>query len=113
MQIWFFYALVAALFIGIKDMITKDITTKYTYVEYVLIANFIIFILTIIYILTMKPVIKKPNLRDGFYIFIRIAIVLIIIEPCIFMALKYCKNPGYAKSIINLIYLIQHQMLHQ
>ena len=35
-------------------------------------------------------------------IVLRLFIVFIIIEPCIFMALKHCKNPGYAKSIINL-----------
>ena len=35
-----------------------------------------------------------------------ICIVLLIIEPCIFMALKHCDNPGYAKSIINLNTLV-------
>ena len=50
----------------------------------------------------MRPTLKKPKIKDGFYILIRIVIVLLIIEPCIFMALKHCDNPGYAKSIINL-----------
>ena len=102
MQVWFFYALIAALFIGVKDMITKDISNNYTYVQYILIANLIVFIFTVLYILTMRPKLKSPTMRDGFYIFIRIAIIWLIVEPCIFMALKHCKNPGYAKSIINL-----------
>ena len=29
-------------------------------------------------------------------------VVYLIIEPCIFNSMKFCKNPGYAKSIINL-----------
>ena len=59
-----------------------------------------------VYIFTMKPKLKKPNVRDGLFIFLRILIVLLIIEPCIFMALKHCDNPGYAKSIINLNTLV-------
>ena len=106
MQTWFIYALIAALFIGVKDLITKDITKRYSYIEYILVANLFVFILTLIYIFTMKPTLKKPNFKDGFYILIRIVIVLLVIEPCIFMALKHCDNPGYAKSIINLNTLV-------
>ena len=106
MQTWFIYALIAAVFIGVKDLITKDITKRYSYIEYILVANLFVFILTLIYIFTMRPTLKKPNFKDGFYILIRIVIVLLIIEPCIFMALKHCDNPGYAKSIINLNTLV-------
>ena len=106
MQIWFLYALIAAVFIGIKDMMTKDLTNRYSYVEYIIIANIFIFIVTMIYIFTMKPKLKRPNVKDGLFIFLRILIVLLIIEPCIFMALKHCDNPGYAKSIINLNTLV-------
>ena len=93
-------------FIGFKDLITKDITKRYSYIEYILVANLFVFILTLIYIFTMRPTLKKPNFKDGFYILIRIVIVLLVIEPCIFMALKHCDNPGYAKSIINLNTLV-------
>ena len=106
MQTWFIYALIAAIFIGVKDLITKDITKRYSYIEYILVANLFVFILTLIYIFTMRPTLKKPNIKDGFYILIRIVIVLLIVEPCIFMALKHCDNPGYAKSIINLNTLV-------
>ena len=106
MQTWFIYALIAAIFIGVKDLITKDITKRYSYIEYILVANLFVFILTLIYIFTMRPTLKKPNIKDGFYILIRIVIVLLVIEPCIFMALKHCDNPGYAKSIINLNTLV-------
>ena len=106
MQQWFMYALIAAVFIGVKDLITKDLTKRYSYIEYILVANLFVFILTLIYIFTMRPTLKKPNIKDGFYILIRIVIVLLVIEPCIFMALKHCDNPGYAKSIINLNTLV-------
>ena len=106
MQQWFLYALIAAVFIGVKDLMTKDLTNRYSYIEYVIIANIFIFIVTMIYIFTMKPKLKKPDIKDGLFIFLRILIVLLIIEPCIFMALKHCDNPGYAKSIINLNTLV-------
>ena len=106
MQIWFLYALIAAVFIGIKDMMTKDLTNRYSYVEYIILANILVFAFTIIYIFTMKPKLKRPNVKDGLFIFLRLCIVFLIIEPCIFMALKHCDNPGYAKSIINLNTLV-------
>ena len=106
MQIWFLYALIAAIFIGVKDMMTKDLTNRYSYVEYIIIANIIVFAVTIVYIFTMKPKLKKPTTKDGLFIFLRLCIVFLIVEPCIFMALKHCDNPGYAKSIINLNTLV-------
>ena len=72
MKEWFMYALIAAIFIGVKDLMTKDIAKRYNYIEYILIANIMVFVLTLIYIFTMKPTLKKPNIRDGFYILIRI-----------------------------------------
>ena len=65
-----------------------------------------VFILTLIYIFTMKPTLKKPDIKDGFFILIRLCIVFLIIEPCMFLAIKSCDNPGYAKSIINLNTLV-------
>ena len=106
MQQWFLYALIAAVFIGIKDMMTKDLTNRYSYIEYIIIANIMVFAFTIVYIFTVKPKLKKPNIKDGLFIFLRLCIVFLIVEPCIFMALKHCDNPGYAKSIINLNTLV-------
>ena len=106
MQQWFLYALIAAVFIGVKDLMTKDLTNRYSYIEYIIIANIFVFIVTMIYIFTMKPKLKKPDVKDGLFIFLRLCIVFLIVEPCIFMALKHCDNPGYAKSIINLNTLV-------
>ena len=106
MKTWFMYALIAAIFIGVKDIMTKDLAKRYNYIEYILIANIMVFILTLIYIFTMKPTLKKPDIKDGFYILIRLCIIFLIIEPCMFLAIKSCDNPGYAKSIINLNTLV-------
>ena len=106
MQRWFFYALIAAVFIGVKDLMTKDLTNRYSYIEYIIIANIMVFAFTIVYIFTVKPKLKKPNIKDGLFIFLRLCIVFLIVEPCVFMALKHCNNPGYAKSIINLNTLV-------
>ena len=49
-----------------------------------------------------KRTIKVPNNKDFIIILLRLLIVYMIIEPSIFYSIKYCENPGYAKSIINL-----------
>ena len=43
-----------------------------------------------------------PQRNDIFIIIIRLIIIYMIIDPSIFYSMKYCDNPGYAKSIINL-----------
>ena len=105
MEKWLPFAVLAAIFIAVRDFISRDIVNKYNYKDYVILANFIIFIGTIIYIVVTKKditTIKKPNPKEFLVILIRLLIVYLIVEPCIFNSLKYCDNPGYAKSVINL-----------
>ena len=105
MQKWLPYAIMAAIFIAVRDLISRDIIYRYDYSDYIIIANMIIFIGTIIFILvTNKDInkIKPPNIRELMTIILRLFIVYMIVDPCIFNSLKYCDNPGYAKSIINL-----------
>ena len=105
MEKWIPYAVMAAIFIAVRDFISRDIIKKYNYVDYVIIANILIFIGTIIYLFASKRDIKKikiPELKDLIIIIIRLFIVYLIVEPSIFNSLKFCDNPGYAKSIINL-----------
>ena len=105
MQKWLPYAFIAAVFIAVRDFISKDIILKYDYIDYIIIANFIIFIGTIVYILVMNKditKIKSPDFKELMTILLRLFIVYMIVDPCIFNSLKYCDNPGYAKSIINL-----------
>ena len=105
MQSWIPYAFAAAIFIAVRDFISKDIIKNYTYTEYVIIANMIIFIGTIIYLVTSKTDIRKikyPSWSELSLILLRLFIVYVLVDPCIFNSLKLCDNPGYAKSIINL-----------
>ena len=105
MQTWMPYAFAAAIFIAVRDFISKDIIKNFTYTEYIIIANIIIFIGTIIYLFITKTDIRKiktPNWSELGIILLRLFIVYIIVDPCIFNSLKLCDNPGYAKSIINL-----------
>ena len=105
MQSWIPYAFAAAIFIAVRDFISKDIIKNYTYTEYVIIANMIIFIGTIIYLVTSKTDIRKikyPSWSELTLILLRLFIVYVLVDPCIFNSLKLCDNPGYAKSIINL-----------
>ena len=105
MEKWMIYGLIAAIFISLRDVFSKDLINRYEYVEYVLYANLMIFIGTILYIYFFNISfnnLKKPNKKDLFIIFLRILVIYLIIEPSIFYSLKYCDNVSYAKSIINL-----------
>tara|TARA_Y100001935_G_scaffold212135_1_gene182603 strand:- start:13442 stop:13861 length:420 start_codon:yes stop_codon:yes gene_type:complete len=102
METWLFYALLAAVFISIRDVISLDFIKRYDYIQYMVIANIIIFIGTMGYVFTSGIKIQKPNLKDFLIILIRILIVYLIIDPSVYNSIKNCDNPGYAKSIISL-----------
>ena len=96
------YAIIAAIFISIRDIFSKDLINRYEYIEYIIYANILIFIATIFYIYMNNVKLKMPSKNDLFIIILRLIIIYMIIEPCVFYSMKYCDNPGYAKSIINL-----------
>ena len=102
MQVWVTYALLAAIFISIRDIISLDFIKRYDYIQYMVLANIIIFIGTMIYVHATDFKIKKPNMNDLFIILVRLAIVYFIIDPSVYNSIKNCDNPGYAKSIISL-----------
>jgi drug/metabolite transporter (DMT)-like permease len=102
MESWVGFAIIAAVFITVRDYLSLDIIKKYSYINYIVYANIFVFIGTMIYLYFTDVPLIKPNTKDMMIILMRIFIVYLIIEPAIFYALKYCKNPGYAKSIINL-----------
>ena len=81
MQVWVTYALLAAVFISIRDIISLDFIKRYDYIQYMVLANIIIFIGTMIYVHVTDFKIKKPNMNDLFIILIRLAIVYFIIDP--------------------------------
>jgi len=107
MEKWIFYALIAALLIGTRDIFTSSFTTKYTSTQHFL--NYYIFcgIVILLYCTYRKRFYKENNFKlveknDIWkYIFIALITVLII-SPCIYEALKLSDNPGKAKAIVNL-----------
>jgi len=96
------HALMAAIFISIRDIISLDFIKRYDYIQYMVIANILIFIGTMLYIFATDFKIQKPKLNDFIVILVRILIVYLIIDPSIYNSIKNCENPGYAKSIISL-----------
>ena len=102
METWLFYALAAAIFISVRDIISLDFIKRYDYIQYMVIANIIIFIGTMVFVYTTDFKIQKPNLPDFLTILVRLLIVYFIIVPSIYNSIKNCDNPGYAKSIISL-----------
>ena len=102
METWLFYALLAAVFISVRDIVSLDFIKRYDYIQYMVIANIIIFIGTMIYVFTTGFKIQKPKLNDFVIILVRLLIVYFIIDPSIYNSIKNCDNPGYAKSIISL-----------
>jgi uncharacterized membrane protein len=107
MELWMKYALVAAFFIAVRDIFSSEIVRKYNYIDYIIHANIFVFIVTMIYVLLTKRKIKMiDNYNDIILIILRLFIIFIIIEPCIFNSFKNSDNPSKSVSIINLNILI-------
>ena len=102
MNEWIYYGLLAALFISIKDIAFNDISKKYNYIDLIIITNILIFILTIGYLIISKRKVQKVDKLDICKLIIKIFIIYLIIDPCIYMSIKKTDNPGSAKAIVNL-----------
>ena len=101
------YALAAAFFIAVRDIFSSKIARKYNYIDYIIHANIFVFIITMLYVLFTKRKIKViDNYNDILLIILRLFIVYLIVEPCIFNSFKNTNNPSKSVSIINLNILI-------
>ena len=97
------YALVAAVFIAIRDVFSSKIARKYNYIDYIVHANILVFLGTMTYVIFTKKKIKIiDNYSDLFTIILRLFIVYLIVEPCIYNSFKNTSNPSKASTIINL-----------
>ena len=97
------YALVAAIFIAVRDIFSSKIARKYNYIDYIIHANILVFIGTIIYVVFTKKKIKIiDNYSDLLTIIFRLFIVYLIVEPCIFNSFKNTTNPSKASTVISL-----------
>jgi len=97
------YALVAAVFIAIRDVFSSKIARKYNYIDYIIHANILVFLGTMVYVIFTKKKIKIiDNYSDLFTIILRLFIVYLIVEPCIYNSFKNTNNPSKASTVINL-----------
>ena len=107
MELWMKYALVAAVFIAIRDVFSSKIARKYNYIDYIVHANIFVFLGTMAYVIFTKKKIKIiDNYSDLFTIILRLFIVYLIVEPCIYNSFKNTNNPSKASTVINLNILI-------
>jgi uncharacterized membrane protein len=106
MEIWVKYALVAAVFIAFRDIIMKDLSRKYSYVDYLSYALTFTFIGIWLYIYVKDIEPKRIEYKDLGVIIFRLLLIYVIIEPAIFYSLKHCKNTGEATSIISMNVII-------
>jgi uncharacterized membrane protein len=103
MELWMKYALIAALFIAIRDVFSSKIARKYNYIDYVVHANILVFLGTMAYVIFTKKKIKIiDNYGDLFTIILRLFIVYLIVEPCIYNSFKNTNNPSKASTVINM-----------
>ena len=84
MEQWIALAMIAAIFITLRDYMSLDIIRKYSYVNYIVYANVFVFIGTMIYVYMSGVDLVKPKTKDLFLILLRIFIVYMIIEPAIY-----------------------------
>lgn len=107
MENWIFYALIAAILIGSRDIFTTSFTKKYTSSQHLLHYYVLCGLVIVIYCLFRKNIYKENNFKmidkGDIWKYILIAIItVIIISPCMYESLRLSDNPGKAKAIINL-----------
>jgi len=102
MDIWVQYALVAAVFLSIKNMISKHLSGKYEYVDYLLYAISFSFVGIWAYVLISGHKPAKVEGNDILVILFRILIVYAILDPSIYKAFQACSNPAKASCVITI-----------
>ena len=61
MEKWMIYGLIAEVFIALRDVFSKDMINRYDYIDYILVANIIVFICTLVYLFVSKIHNTIPN----------------------------------------------------
>ena len=102
MDIWVQYALVAAVFLSIKNMISKHLSGKYEYIDYLVYAISFSFIGIWTYVIISGHKPAKIEGDDILVILFRILIVYAIIDPSIYKAFQSCSNPAKASCVITI-----------
>ena len=106
MELWFIYGIIAAVLIATRDTFTKLFTNKYSMTEhllyYYILCGIFISIFAIYKKYFMKEKVRMIQKEDLWKYILIASMSAIIISPCQLLSLKYCKNPGQSKAIVNL-----------
>ena len=103
MEVWAQYALIAAVFISIKNMIGKHLSSRYKYIDYLVYAVSLSFIGVWTYVIVSGHKPAKVESQDFLIILARIFIVYLLIDPSIYKAFQTCgNNPGKPMCIVNM-----------
>ena len=102
MESWVYYAILAAVFIAVRDVFGKRISQRYSFIQYLGYASIIVAVFTWIYIFVADVKMKPLNMEYLGLILIRLLIVYMIIEPSLYFCINNCKNLGEASAIINM-----------
>lgn len=102
MELWVSYAILAAVFISIRDIFQKKITDRFSYIEYIGYATLLTTAGVWSYIFANNISLKPLDMSNLLLIVIRVSIAYLIIEPALFNCFKMCKNTGEAASIVSM-----------
>ena len=103
MEEWVQYAIIAAIFISIKNMIGKHLSSKYKYIDYLVYAISLSFICIWAYVWLSGQKPGKIEKQDFLVILARIFVVYVLIDPSIYKAFQTCgNNPGKPMCIVNM-----------
>ena len=80
MESWVYYAVLAAVFIAVRDVFGKRISQRYSFIQYLGYASIIVAVCTWIYIFAADVKMKPLNMEYLGLILIRLLIVYIIIQ---------------------------------
>ena len=101
MDIWVQYALVAAVFLSIKNMISKHLSGKYEYIDYLLYSVSFSFVAIWSYVIISGHKPAKVEGDDILVIILRTLIVYSIIDPSIYKAFQTSSNPANPSCVIS------------
>ena len=103
MELWAQYAIIAAVFISVKNMIGKHLSSKYQYVDYLVYAISFSFVGIWSYVVASGHQPASIEKQDLLIILLRIGIVYLLIDPAIYRAFQTCgNNPGKPMCIVNM-----------
>ena len=110
MESWIIYGIIAAFLIASRDFFTSNYTSKYTTTEHILYYYVFCAISISVYVCYQKfnnnEKIKLIEKND-IWKYITLAVVsVLVITPCEVMSLRSAKNPGTARALTSMNFII-------